>query len=80
MVYLNFKRAFNTISHNILLDKLMRYKRGTCTAKGTENCLNCWVQRVVVPQIPAGGQSLMECTSGLGPVIGPIPLNTFINN
>ena len=28
-----FTKAFNTVSHNILVDKLMKYRLGKCTVK-----------------------------------------------
>jgi len=32
-IYFDFSKAFNTDSHNILLDKLMKYKLRECTVR-----------------------------------------------
>ncbi|GAB0209470.1 probable global transcription activator SNF2L2 [Grus japonensis] len=41
VVYLDFIKAFDTVSHNSLIDKLMKW-----TVRRIENWLNCWAQMV----------------------------------
>ena len=47
-VYLEFSKAFGTVSCNILTDKLMKYGLDKWTVRWSENLLNCQAQRVVI--------------------------------
>ena len=40
IVYLYFSKAFDTVSHNILIDKLMKY--------GLDKLESCWAQSVAI--------------------------------
>lgn len=46
IVYLNFSKAFDTVSHNILIDTMTKYRLDNWTGKCFENWLNDWAQRV----------------------------------
>lgn len=46
MVY-NTPKAFDILSHDILIEKLMKHGLGEQVAEWIENWLNGWVQRVV---------------------------------
>ena len=48
IVCLDLSKAFSTVSHMILLKKLMKYGLDEQTMRWTENCLNGWVQVVVI--------------------------------
>ena len=48
LVYLGFSKTFNTVSHNILTEKLMKYGLHKWTVNWTENQLNCCSQDVAV--------------------------------
>ena len=45
-VYLDFSTAFQTLSHNTLGEKLVKYKLERGTVRWTECWLNCQAQRV----------------------------------
>jgi len=48
VVYLDFSKAFDTVSHNILLGKLRKYVLDKCLVRWIENWLNGRTQRVVI--------------------------------
>jgi len=48
IVYLDFSKAFNTVSHSIVLEKLAAHGLGRYTLGWVENWLDGWAQRVVV--------------------------------
>ncbi|XP_068786191.1 uncharacterized protein [Struthio camelus] len=73
VVYLDFRKAFDAASHNILIDKLMKCGLEKWTGRWPENCLNCWAQRVVISL--TGGQSLAMWST-----LGPTLFNIFVDD
>jgi len=62
VVYLDFSKAFDTVSHNILLGKLRKRGLDEWSARWIENWLNGRAQRVVVS---GAGSSWRPVTSGV---------------
>lgn len=57
IVYLDFSRAFSTVSHKILIDKLRKCGLDEWAVGWIENWLNSRSQRVIVAQGLGGGLS-----------------------
>lgn len=77
--HLDFGRAINTVSHNVLIDKLMKYRLDKHTLRWTEKWPNSLAWRIVISRT----QSSWRPVTSVAPealIITPILLNIIIND
>jgi len=79
VIYLNFSKAFDMVSHNILFSRLERYGFDGWTVQWMKNWLQDRVQSVVASDSMSGWRPVVSDVFQ-GPVLGLMLFSIFVND
>ena len=71
VVYLDFSKAFDTVPHNILVEKLAAHALNERTLHWVKHWLDVWAQKVVVSGVKSSWQPV---TSDVSPWPGAVSI------